>query len=322
MYLKAIIIAVVLMSGLGIQAGISHAETSGSIVFGNLPSMNVSLPGNISYNLTYLGIVYIPANSSTRYFNNFASDNWNYSLSSNGTMSYHSNFQVGGGMEMEGHNAPSNSQNPLSVSLFLNFTPVNTPPSISSYSSSLNVSNFSHYTYYKITTWISAIGSAAGGTIFLLINFGGRDDGVGAKGGDFHGSGMVAGSDQSNQKFNGYFMNISHFPALFWWNNSYTLNGAPEIFRSAYGNNFGQEIEANAINFAFNLSDNNSNSVIYEDPYIATEGIGITDLPPTTITESVVSFVLAHAELLAAGAAIGSALIALPYLGYRRRRVI
>jgi len=318
-YLKAIIIAVVLMSGLGIQAGISHAETAGSIVFGNLPSMNVSLPGNISYNLTYLGIVYIPANSIMPYFNNFASDNWSYSLSSNGTMSYHSNFQVGRSMEMDGHDAPSNSLNNLSVSLFLNFTPVNAKPSISSYSSSLNVSNFSNYTYYKITTWIYASGSAPGGTIFLLINFGGRDNGADARGGDFRGSGMM-GHDPENQQFNGYIVNNSHFPALFWWNNSYTLNGASEIFKSAYRNNFGQEIEHNAISFAFNLSDNNS--VIYEDPYIATAGIGITDLPPTTITESVVSFVLAHAELLAAGAAIGSALIALPYLGYRRKRVI
>ncbi|OWP56205.1 MAG: hypothetical protein B2I17_07140 [Thermoplasmatales archaeon B_DKE] len=321
MYLKAIIIAVVLMSGLGIQAGLSHAETAGSIVFGNLPSMNVSLPENISYNLTYLGIVYIPANSSTQYFNNFASDNWHYSLSSNGTMSYHSNFLVRGGMGMEDHNAPSNSLNPLSVSLFLNFTPVKATPSISSSSSSLNFSNFSPYTYYKITTWIYASGSTTGGTISLLISFGGRDDGFDTTGGDFHGLGMMGG-DPEKQQFNGYFMNNSHFPALFWWNNSYTLNGAPEIFRSAYGNNFGQEIEHKAISFAFNLSDNNSNSVIYEDPYIATAGIGITDLPPTTIAESVVSFVLAHAELLAAGAATGSALIALPYLGYRRRRVI
>ena len=94
MYLKAIAVVIVLMSGIGVQAGAAHGD-NGSVVFGNAPFINVTLPDNVGYNLTYLGLVYVPGTIlSQPSANYFSMDNWSNSFSNNGSMSYHSTFQI------------------------------------------------------------------------------------------------------------------------------------------------------------------------------------------------------------------------------------
>ena len=115
-------------------------------------------------------------------------------------------------------------------------------------------------------------------------------------------------------------LNNSIYPALFWWNNTYNLNGNNETLISPYGNMLQDMFESGQINFEFNLSG--SSSMIFQDPYLATAGIGITTLPPSTITLAAINFLLEHAELLAGGAAIGSVLIAIPYFAYRRKKLV
>ena len=230
MYLKAIALVIVLMSGIGVQAGAAHGD-NGSVVFGNAPFLNVTLPHNLSYNLTYLGLVYVPgAPSSQPSANYFSRDNWSNSFNNNGSMSYHSTFQI-------------------------------------------------------------------------------RPTGIG-----------MMGENEHAQQFNGYLLNNSIYPALFWWNNTYNLNGNNEALISSYGSMFPDMFESGQVNFEFNLSG--SNSVIFQDPYLATAGIGITTLPPSTITLAAINFLLEHAELLAGGAAIGSVLIAIPYFAYRRKKLV
>ena len=122
------------------------------------------------------------------------------------------------------------------------------------------------------------------------------------------------------QQFNGYLLNNSKYPALFWGNNTYTLNGNNESFGSSNSSKFQDVFESGQVYFGFNLSG--SSSVIFQDPYLATAGIGITSLPPSTITLAAINFLLDHTELLAGGAAIGSMLIAIPYFAYRKRKLI
>ncbi len=322
MYVKAIALVIVLMSGIGIQAGAAHAD-NGSVVFGNAPFINVTLPHNVSYNLTYLGLVYVPGTlSSSPSVNYFSKDNWSNTFSNNSIMSYHSTFQIGqtGMGMMEDHS--SQAGNSLSVSIFINITPVHAGHIVNSPPGSLNVSDFANYTYYRITTWISATSAATqsgGGRLVLVVSFGGREDGSKIIGGDFKGEGMMGENEQA-QQFNGYLLNHSSYPALFWWNNTYTLNGNNESFGSSYGNMFPDMFESGQVSFGFNLSG--SSSVIFQDPYLATAGIGITSLPPSTITLAAINFLLDHTELLAGGAAIGSMLIAIPYFAYRKRKLI
>jgi len=320
-YLKAIALVIVLMSALGAQAGAGHGD-NGSVIFGNAPFINVSLPGNVSYNLTYLGLVYDQGGPSPPTANYFSRDNWSNSFSKNGSMSYHSSFQIvpiGMGM-MDDHS--SQGGNSLTVSIFINVTPVNpgNPPiQTPAYP---NVTDFANYTYYRITTWISATSSpitASGGKLFLVVSFGGREDGSDVPGSEFKGMGMMNENEHS-QQFNGYLLNNTAYPALFWWNNTYNLNGHNEILNSSYGSKFPDVFESGQINFEFNLSG--GSSVIFQDPYLATAGIGITTLPPSTITLAAINFLLQHAELLAGGAAIGSVLVAIPYFAYRRRKII
>ncbi len=321
MYVKAIALVIVLMSGIGIQAGAAHAD-NGSVVFGNAPFINVTLPHNVSYNLTYLGLVYVPGTLSSPSVNHFSRDNWSNSFSNNGIMSYHSTFQIrqtGMGM-MDDHS--SQGGNSLSVSIFINITPVHASHIVNSPPGSLNVSDFANYTYYRITTWISATSAAtlsSGGKLVLVVSFGGREDGSQMNGSDFKGEGMMSENEHA-QQFNGYLLNNSKYPALFWWNNTYTLNGNNESFGSPYVNKFPDMFESGQVYFGFNLSG--SSSVIFQDPYFATDGIGITGLPTSTITLAAINFLLEHTELLAGGAAIGSMLIAIPYFTYRKRKLI
>ena len=86
MYVKAIALVIVLMSGIGIQAGAAHAD-NGGVVFGNAPFINVTLPQNVSYNLTYLELIYVPGTQSSPSVNYFSRDNWSNSFSNNGIMS-------------------------------------------------------------------------------------------------------------------------------------------------------------------------------------------------------------------------------------------
>ena len=321
MYVKAIALVIVLMSGIGIQAGAAHAD-NGNVVFGNAPFINVTLPHSVSYNLTYLGLVYVPGTLSSPSVNYFSNDNWNNTFSNNGIMSYHSTFQIrqtGMGM-MDDHS--SQGGNSLSVSIFINITPVHSSHTVNSPPGSLNVSDFANYTYYRITTWIdatSAVTQSGGGRLVLVISFGGREDGSQMNGSDFKGEGMMGENEQS-QHFNGYLLNNSTYPALFWWNNNYTLNGNNKSFGSPYGSTFQDMFESGQLYFGFNLSG--SSSVIFQDPYFATDGIGITGLPTSTITLAAINFLLEHTELLAGGAAIGSMLIAIPYFTYRKRKLI
>ena len=321
MYAKAIALVIVLMSGIGIQAGAAHAD-NGNVVFGNAPFINVTLPHSVSYNLTYLGLVYVPGTLSSPSVNYFSNDNWNNTFSNNGIMSYHSTFQIrqtGMGM-MDDHS--SQGGNSLSVSIFINITPVHANHIINSSPGSLNVSDFANYTYYRITTWIdatSAVTQSDGGRLVLVVSFGGREDGSQMNGSDFKGEGMMGENEQA-QHFNGYLLNNSTYPALFWWNNNYTLNGNNESFGSPYVNKFQDMFESGKVYFGFNLSA--SSSVIFQDPYFATDGIGITGLPTSTITLAAINFLLEHTELLAGGAAIGSMLIAIPYFAYRKRKLI
>ena len=321
MYLKVIALVIVLMSGIVVQAGAEHGD-NGSVVFGNAPFINVTLPHNVSYNLTYLGLVYVPgALSPQPSANYFSRDNWSNSFSNNGSMSYHSNFQIrptGMGM-MDDHS--SQAGNSISVSIFINVTPVK-PGNLANQSpDSHNVTTFANYTYYRITTWISATSAttvSSGGKLVLVVSFGGREDGTDITGSEFMGTGMM-GENEHAQQFNGYLLNNSRYPALFWWNNTYNLNGNNETLISPYGNTLQDMFESGQINFGFNLSG--SSSVIFQDPYLATDGIGITTLPPSTITLAAINFLLEHAELLAGGAAIGSVLIAIPYFAYRRKKL-
>ena len=327
MYLKAIAVVIVLMSGIGVQAGAAHGD-NGSVVFGNAPFINVTLPDNVGYNLTYLGLVYVPGTIlSQPSANYFSMDNWSNSFSNNGSMSYHSTFQIrqtGMGM-MDDH--ASQAGNSLSVSIFINVTPVK-PGNLASQSpDGHNVTYFANYTYYRITTWVSATSSttlSSGGKLVLVISFGGREDGSEVTGTTFTGTGMM-GENEHAQQFKGYLLNNnSKYPALFWWNNTYSLNGNNETFispySSVYDSMFQDMSESGQVNFEFNLSG--SSSVIFQDPYLATAGIGITTLPPSTITLAAINFLLEHTELLAGGAAIGSVLIAIPYFAYRRKKFI
>ena len=325
MYLKAIALVIVLMSGIGVQAGAAHGD-NGSVVFGNAPFINVTLPNNVGYNLTYIGLVYVPGTillqPSAPSANYFSKDNWSNSFSDNGSMSYHSTFrirQTGMGM-MDDHS--SQAGNSLSVSIFINVTPVK-PGNLASQSpGGPNVTYFANYTYYRITTWISATSAttpSSGGKLVLVVSFGGREDGSDMIGSEFMGTGMM-GENEHAQQFNGYLLNNSRYPALFWWNNTYSLNGNNETLISSYGSMFQDMFESGQVNFEFNLSG--SSSVIFQDPYLATAGIGITTLPPSTITLAAINFLLEHTELLAGGAAIGSVLIAIPYFAYRRKKLI
>ena len=92
------------------------------------------------------------------------------------------------------------------------------------------------------------------------------------------------------------------------------------IFFYLRSNTLQDMFESGQINFGFNLSG--SSSMIFQDPYLATDGIGITTLPPSTITLAAINFLLEHAELLAGGAAIGSVLIAIPYFAYRGKEIM
>ncbi|MHB1708342.1 MAG: hypothetical protein ACYCT2_02560 [Thermoplasmataceae archaeon] len=322
MYLKAIALVIILMSGIGFQAGAVHGD-NGSVVFGNAPFINVTLPDNVGYNLTYLGLVYVPGPGFTQpAANYFSTDNWSNSFSSNGNMSYHSTFQIGqtGMGMMDDHY--SQAGNSLSVSIFINVTPVKTGNSANQTPGNYNVTDFANYTYYRITTWISATSAAtpsSGGKLVLVVSFGGREDGSQISGSKFMGIGMMSENERA-QHFNGYLLNNSRYPALFWWNNTYNLNGNNETFNQSYSNVYSDMFESGQVNFEFNLSG--SSSVIFQDPYLATAGIGITTLPPSTITLAAINFLLEHTELLAGGAAIGSVLIAIPYFAYRRRKLI
>jgi hypothetical protein len=118
----------------------------------------------------------------------------------------------------------------------------------------------------------------------------------------------------------GYFFNSGKYQALYWWNNTYSLNGANMSLTGPFMYNDGMNFPESAIRFAFNVSG--TSSTIYQDPYLATAGVSITTLHISSVQQAIVNFVLQHEELLGGGVAIGAILVAIPYVTYRRRRLI
>lgn len=321
MNIPAVIVVIMLISGVGVQASASHGSDDHGVIYGNTPSIAVNISSNVSYNLTYIGLIYqIPGSSP--YVNYFAGDSWNSMLDHNGSISFYSAFYFSSASN-KSERAHNSSFSPPSASIFINMTPTNaTPSAISSSNASINVTGFSNSTYYKISTYIDISTASSTNTnrqnakVILVMNFAGlnaREDG-------YEGNGVMP-DHHGPMNFNGYLLNSGKYKALFWWNDSYNLNGANQTMTFYNGNMFGMDsMPESGLNFIFNLSG--SQGVIYQDPYLATSGVSITSLTISTVQQQIATFLFQHAELLGTGVAIGAILIALPYVMHRRRRFI
>ncbi|MEM0155918.1 MAG: hypothetical protein QW597_04885 [Thermoplasmataceae archaeon] len=316
MNLPVVILAVVLITGLGIHALGPRDDGAGSVIYGNIPNINIQLPGNISYNLTYLGLIYL--NQGQPSVNYFANDNW-HGVDNNGNLSYSSNFTISNSGEESGHNRyGSNGQSFLVI---INVTPENaTPEKLFSLNSS-NLGNFSEYTYYKVSVYIhfsSLTAVGPGALVILVSDFSAKNNTMNLGRDDFYGDGQMPGHPGS--MVNGYFFNPGKYQALFWWNDTYNLNGGSQTLLNSTGNKYDFNFPETAINFVFNVSG--MASTIYQDPYLATAGVNITTLHISSVQQSIVNFILQHEELLSVGMAMGAVLLAVPYIMYRRRKFI